>query len=128
MDEAHLKRGITEFNRGYFFEAHDILEDLWMDTSGKDKLFLQGLIQVSVGFYHYFNSNYKGAVSQFSKGLAKLEAYLPAHCNVELEEFTEKVSVWRDAARAGLIGESVFVDESKVPRMILAEGGGAKEF
>jgi len=49
MHHDQFARGIEEFNNRYFFECHDTLEDLWMDTVGRDRLFLQGLIQVSVG-------------------------------------------------------------------------------
>ena len=69
MKEDQFRRGIEEFNKGFYFECHDTLEELWMETVGDDRLFLQGLIQVSVGFYHFGNSNYKGVVSQFTKGL-----------------------------------------------------------
>jgi predicted metal-dependent hydrolase len=118
MNDERLERGIDHFNRGYFFEAHDILEDLWKETVGNNKLFLQGLIQVSVGFYHIFNKNYKGAVSQFTKGLTKLEGYKPSHEGVELQRFTAKVDEWRRMAERGFLGEAVIAEESRVPKIL----------
>ena len=117
-----LRKGITEFNRGYYFEAHDVLEDLWMGTVGEDRLFLQGLIQVSVGFYHLFNRNFIGAVSQFNKGLSKLENYFPHHRGVELSQFTEKVKGWKMIAERGLNGEDVVLEPKKAPLLCLTEG------
>ena len=117
MNLEQLKRGIDEFNNRCFFEAHDTLEDLWRETSGYDKLFLQGLIQVSVGFYHLFNDNYKGAVSQFSKGLTKLSGYRPAHRGVELQRLYEAVSIWLDVAQRGLEGMKPAIDEANVPKI-----------
>lgn len=70
--EGLFERGVEEFNGQFFFEAHDTWEELWMQTTGPHRLFYQGLIQVSVGFYHLSNGNYKGACSQFGKALAKL--------------------------------------------------------
>ena len=87
-----------------------------METSGRDKFFLQGLIQVSVGFYHFFNRNFKGASSQFSKGLTKLEGYVPVHCGVELEKFSSAVAQWHEEARRGVNGEEPSVT-SAVPKM-----------
>lgn len=78
MDQRFL-RGIREFNEGRFFEAHDILEDLWHGYREPDRVFLQGLIQMAVGFYHFENGNLKGARSQFSKACAKFEAFMPSH-------------------------------------------------
>lgn len=53
--------GIILFNRGDFFEAHEVWEDLWMETSGPDKKFYQGLIQAAVGLCHFCNGNLAGA-------------------------------------------------------------------
>lgn len=118
MNLVQFERGIDHFNRGYFFEAHDILEDIWRETTGPDRLFLQGLIQVSVGFYHLFNQNYKGAVSQFTKGLTKLEPYKPSHRKVELAVFSERVLGFREQAERGLVGAVLNPDESSVPKII----------
>jgi predicted metal-dependent hydrolase len=109
--------GINHFNRGCFFEAHDTLEDLWMGTRGTDRLFLQGLIQVSVGFYHLFNRNYAGASSQLTKGLGKLERYRPAHQNVDLETFTQQTVAWLALAERGARGENPDLDESQIPKL-----------
>jgi predicted metal-dependent hydrolase len=115
--EYQFKLGVDQFNSGYFFECHDTLEEIWMETVGQDRLFLQGLIQVSVGFYHLFNKNLKGAVSQFTKGLNKLDHYCPAHRGVELESFMEKVRLWKDQAERGLRGDNIVLDESLVPKI-----------
>ena len=117
MNEEQFQRGIAEFNRGSFFECHDILEDLWHGTRGHDRLFLQGLIQISVGFYHLLNRNYKGATSQFTRGLNKLDRYRPVHRGLELEGFMRSVVGWLSLAERGVIGTIVEIDESKIPRL-----------
>ena len=117
MSEEQFQRGIDEFNRGCFFECHDTLEDLWHETRGIDRLFLQGLIQVSVGFYHLLNRNFKGATSQFTRGLNKLQKYRPSHRGVELEDFLKHILSWLALAERGLIGELVEIDETKIPKI-----------
>lgn len=43
----------TCFNRGDYYEAHDVLEHLWLrDKTGPDGAFYQGLIQLAGGFVH----------------------------------------------------------------------------
>ncbi|MDY0324161.1 MAG: DUF309 domain-containing protein [Candidatus Carbobacillus sp.] len=50
---------IQLFNTQAFYEAHDVLEALWMEE-GHDK-FLQALIQLAVAYYHYDYGNVYGA-------------------------------------------------------------------
>ena len=90
MDDA-FRRGIEEFNTQCFFEAHDTWEELWRETSGPERLFLQGLIQVAVGLYHRENGNLRGATSQLNKALDKLGRYLPAYHGIGTEELTTQV-------------------------------------
>jgi hypothetical protein len=41
------------FNAGEFYEAHDVLEDLWLETRGTpDADFYKALIQLAGGFVH----------------------------------------------------------------------------
>ncbi len=43
---------ITCFNREQFYEAHDVLEHLWLATTDNDHLFYKALIQFAGGFVH----------------------------------------------------------------------------
>ncbi len=86
-----LDQGIREFNEGAFFEAHDTLEDTWMDVRGGNRLFFQGLIQLSIGYYHLTCVNYRGADHLLSRGFTKLEAYLPSRCGVQLQPLLAQV-------------------------------------
>ena len=72
-----LHRGVAEaaicFNAGLFFEAHEHLEHHWLHLPPiPTKRFVQGIIQISVGFHHAMRGSYQGAVNQLGKGLAKL--------------------------------------------------------
>lgn len=40
------------FNRGDFYEAHDVLEHLWLQTVGPEAAYYKGLIQVAGAFVH----------------------------------------------------------------------------
>lgn len=42
----------TCFNRGEYYEAHDVLEHLWLRCEGADEPFYKGLIQLAGGFVH----------------------------------------------------------------------------
>lgn len=90
MDELYQK-AIDYFNNGYFFEAHDTFEELWMDDRDKAKRFYQGLVQLSTGFYHLVMSNLKGAESQLTKGLEKLSDYPSVYKNIRVSEIIREV-------------------------------------
>ncbi len=125
--EELFTRGIKEFNRQFFFEAHDVWEELWMsegllaeETTGGHRLFYQGLIQTAVGFYHLSNENYKGACSQLGKALSKLEQYLPSFHGINTQLLVDDVRVClADADHLRLGGAGKF-DESRIP-MIAVE-------
>jgi predicted metal-dependent hydrolase len=75
-DERRLfDRGVDEFNRGFYFECHDTLEELWSGLRGPARDFFQGLIQVSVAFYHLGNDNPAGARSMARRALKRFQAY-----------------------------------------------------
>lgn len=57
--------GIVLFNRGDFFEAHEVWESLWMDTPAPEKKFYQGLIQAAVALCHFCNGNVRGALKLY---------------------------------------------------------------
>ncbi len=57
------KKGVWLFNHRHFFECHEILEELWMETIGTPKTFYQMIIHAAVAFVHWENSNRKGVLS-----------------------------------------------------------------
>ena len=42
----------TCFNAGDYYEAHDVLEHLWLRTPGENHAFFKGLIQLAGAFVH----------------------------------------------------------------------------
>lgn len=81
-----LARGIALFNRGEFFEAHEVWEAEWTPERGPRRLFLQALIHVTVGAYHATRGNRPGACRQLRKALRKMEPYLPACEGVDTQQ------------------------------------------
>ncbi|MEW6056790.1 MAG: DUF309 domain-containing protein [Bdellovibrionota bacterium] len=72
---AMLSQGQTLFNREEFFEAHEIWEQLWLLEQGRDRTFVQGLIQVAAHFVHLRKANWSGAKSMVT--LAKEKFLMP---------------------------------------------------
>jgi predicted metal-dependent hydrolase len=91
-----ILRGVAEFNSRKFFECHDTLEEVWRGTRGPARDFFQGLIQISVGFYHLGNANLSGGKSQLEKGLKNLSGYGEHYLGMELAGLRLSVQAWLD--------------------------------
>ncbi|HUB81428.1 MAG TPA: DUF309 domain-containing protein [Bryobacteraceae bacterium] len=89
------------FNRGAYFECHEVLEEAWTPERGPRRLFLQSLIHIAVGFYHHTRGNPVGAVRQLRKGLRKLAGYLPACERVDTARIEREVLPVLRAIEAG---------------------------
>ena len=72
-----LKKGIKSFNENQYYDAHELWEELWSDYYLPDANFVQGLIQLSVGYFHITNRNINGANGLLNKSIKKLNPYVP---------------------------------------------------
>jgi predicted metal-dependent hydrolase len=79
--------GIVLFNRGDFFEAHEVWESLWMETHGPDRAFYQGLIQAAVGLCHFCNGNVRGAAKLYRSSRDYMQRYGSLHLGMDLDAF-----------------------------------------
>jgi uncharacterized protein len=57
------------WNDERFFEAHEVLEGLWMRTRDRRQ---QGLIQLAAALYHVQRGNRKGARTMIDRALPRL--------------------------------------------------------
>jgi uncharacterized protein len=73
--DRRLNEFIRFFNSKEFFDAHEVLEDLWIETEGERKDFYKGLIQCAVAFVHLDRGNYKGAKKLFRTSCGYLNRY-----------------------------------------------------
>ena len=74
--DARFVEFIRLFNEGRFFEAHEVLESLWLDARPEHRDALQGLVQVAVALEHHRRGNPRGAqkvLLRASGRLVKLE-------------------------------------------------------
>src|SRR5262245_17648870 len=68
------------FNRGQFYEAHDVLENLWLPRRKQpDGDFYKGLIQLAGAFVHLQKNRLQPAVALFKLADANLRKYGEAH-------------------------------------------------
>lgn len=64
------------FNRQLFYEAHDVLEELWLtDRKGPKDGFYKGLIQFAGAFVHLQKNRLRPAAALFKLSRSYLEKY-----------------------------------------------------
>ena len=78
------------FNAKKFFEAHEVLEILWRKTTGPERDFYQGLIQVAAAFVHLQRGTPEGGRKLLKKASAKLEKYGPSFGGISIQDFLQK--------------------------------------
>jgi uncharacterized protein len=88
MDQR-LKRFVELFNDKIFFDAHEVLEDLWIETEGELKDYYKGLIQCSVAFVHLERGNYKGAKKLFRTSCGYLSRYPGVHEGINVDKLLQ---------------------------------------
>ncbi len=85
-------RGIEEFNRGRYFESHEVWEALWKKESGPKRRFYQGLIQAAVALHHLGRGNRRGARSLVARARGSLDAYRPRCLGLDVDGFLADVA------------------------------------
>jgi predicted metal-dependent hydrolase len=89
--EPELKEFISLFNQKEFFDAHEVLEQLWLETEGEDKNFYKGLIQCAVALAHLQRGNRKGADKVCSTACAYLDRYPSEHLGIENDALVQQM-------------------------------------
>ena len=75
----------------------------WLEASGGQRTFLQGLIQVAVAFYHLRRENIIGASRLLTAGMEKLSAFAPERDAVDVAALLATLEPLREALAAGTI-------------------------
>lgn len=88
MTEQHLEQllsdslyleGVRLFNTAEFWHAHEAWETLWLASTGAQRQFVQGLIQVAAALVHWQRGNQRGLHLNWHKARVKLVT-LPDQC------------------------------------------------
>ena len=83
------------FNRQLFFEAHEVLEELWLaDRRGADGAFYKGLIQLAGAFVHLQKHRPQPAVALFKLARTNLSLYPATHQHLDVARVQALINDW----------------------------------
>ena len=71
-DRETLHRGIDLFNQERYWEAHEVLEEIWHPATGTDRDVIQGLILTAAAFVHYQKNENDICLSILGRARGKL--------------------------------------------------------
>ncbi len=103
MVESHGGQGVDPhyagyfhcFNRQLFYEAHDVLENLWLaDKHGPNGAFYKGLIQLAGAFVHLQKSRLRPAAALFKLARVNFESYPARHDRLNLDQVRVLIKHW----------------------------------
>ena len=77
--DPRFKKGLELFNEGEYFECHEVIEELWLETDPKDphRDLYKGVIQAAAAIYQFERGILSGAAGLFNASVGYLEPYQP---------------------------------------------------
>ena len=83
------------WNARQYYECHETLEQVWLESHGKEKKFYQGLIMSSAAFFHLEKGNTSGCLNLLVGALNYLEQYPPRYLAFPVREFADLLATWQ---------------------------------
>lgn len=71
-EDETIHEGVRLFNEERFWEAHEVLEEIWHPAKGVDRNVIQGLILAAAAFVHYQKNEADVCISILGRALEKL--------------------------------------------------------
>ena len=89
MPDPRLAESLRLFKEGQYFESHDVLEELWLETPAEDPYrdFYKGVIQAAAAFYQLKRGRTAGAMSLYRSSVKYLEGYAPLALGLDVSKF-----------------------------------------
>ena len=86
------------FNAQIYYEAHDVLEEVWLPIRGQAQAkFYQGLIQLAGAFVHLQKNRLGPSARLFALALKNFEPYPARHEGIDLEAVRALCRSYRQA-------------------------------
>ena len=100
--DAHYLGYFECFNRRLFYEAHDVLEELWLaEKQGPNYSFYKGLIQLAGAFVHLQKDRLHPAASLFKLARANLSQYPAVHEYLDVARVLVLIEGWLNELELG---------------------------
>ena len=112
------------FNQQRFFEAHEVLEGLWLpQRQGANGCFYKGLIQIAGAFVHWQKKRPGPARALFALARINLQPYAASHEGLNVAGVLALIGTWESQVKAASPGDRPPVPTgAQQPRLELLSG------
>lgn len=89
--DQRFTRGLELFNAEKFFECHDVIEELWLETDSADPYrdLYKGVIQAAAALYQFERGILSGALGLSRTAVGYLEKYAPEALGLKVSRLME---------------------------------------
>lgn len=121
--DPHYAGWFACFNRGEYYEAHDVLEQLWLRERGRpNDHFYKGLIQLAGAFVHLQKGRLRPSEALFRLADANLREYGARHERLDLVRVLGMIADWRGWLASGRY-EVNPLGRRAAPEVVICAGG-----
>ncbi len=94
MVDKRFLEGLKLFRAKKYFEAHDVIEELWLETPRSDRYrdLYQGVIQAAAALYLLKRGPMSGALGLYKSCLKYLEKYQPKALGLDVSGLIRKMN------------------------------------
>ena len=119
--DAHYLGYFECFNRGLFYEAHDVLEELWLpNRNGSNGPFYKALIQFAGAFVHLQKGRLQPAEALLRLAHANLQKYPAIHERLAVIDVLALIGHWLERLETNSATRNPLTSET-APRLALLE-------
>ena len=91
--DKRFEKGLELFERKEYFECHEVIEELWLETPADDPYrdLYKGVIQAAAAIYQLQRGILSGAKGLFRTSVMYLEKYRPRALGLDVDGFIERL-------------------------------------
>jgi len=117
--DAHYLGYFECFNRRLYFEAHDVLEELWLaQRTGPNYSFYKGLIQLAGAFVHLQKNRLRPSAALFKLADANLQKYPALHEQLRTDRVRALITDWLGRLESGNFEQNPLLPDAE-PKLAL---------
>jgi predicted metal-dependent hydrolase len=125
--DAHYLGYFACFNQGLFFEAHEVLEKLWLaQRHGPNYSFYKGMIQLAGAFVHLQKSRLRPSAALFKLAQANLHKYPAIHERLDVTAVGRLIESWLHKLETGHFAENPLTNFNAPKLHLLSSADGAQ--
>lgn len=118
--DPRFLEGLRLFNHGEFFECHEVIEGLWLETPPHDgyRDLYKGVIQAAAALYQFQRNIPTGALGLYRSSLEYLAKYSPEALGLDVLTLINQMKIcFATLNSCGSEKKDCRLDETLVPRL-----------